>query len=118
MMCSPDQPRLAYHSPLTTASPGSNPTVLAGGKPGADARPADSETISRPDCVVVGAVTCEPSQPPKFPGSRELAGNFPESGVAARFLGLNWPARSVAYAQIPYASEQGIFRRAAGNFIT
>src|SRR4051794_41074877 len=62
-----------------------------------------------------GGSSCEPvSGLKKFPGSRELAGNFPGFGAGGRFLSLNLHALSVTYGQIPYATEQGVFNAQQG----
>src|SRR4051812_3511579 len=60
------------------------------------------------------AVHANPSPASKFPGSRELAGNFPGFWVGGAFLSLNCSCGSVTYGQIPYATEQGIFNAQQG----
>ena len=49
-----------------------------------------------------------------FPASWENTGKFVDPGSAALFKAAKKGATSVAYEPIPYASEQGIFRRLQG----
>jgi hypothetical protein len=63
------------------------------------------------------AAMSEPVSEAKFPASTECTGNFIRSAPAARKTAENKSGRPVFYERIPYASEQGIFRRVAGNCI-
>src|SRR5438270_5618510 len=51
----------------------------------------------------------------KFPASWENTGNFARLGPRVRLLARNPVPNSMAYDPIPYASEQGIYFRLAGN---
>src|SRR6202049_173534 len=46
---------------------------------------------------------------PKFPASWENTGNFADSGLSGAWEAAKKDTKSVSYAPIPYASEQGIF---------
>src|SRR4029077_18874488 len=62
-----------------------------------------------PDSPLEGAVTSEPvSEAPKFPASRENTGNFINFGPGRPNLPSKQQSQSMAYEQIPYATEQGI----------
>ena len=68
-----------------------------------------------PDSLLGKAVMSEPVSEAKFPASTECTGNFIRSAPAARKTAKNQSGRPVFYERIPYAFEQGIFRRVAGN---
>jgi hypothetical protein len=52
---------------------------------------------------------------PKFPASREFAGNFIEAGLGGASTAAKKGFKPEPYEPIPYASEQGIFGGLAGN---
>jgi hypothetical protein len=52
---------------------------------------------------------------PKFPASRELTGNFIDSGLGGASIAPKKRLEPEAYEPIPYAPEQGIFCGLAGN---
>ena len=52
---------------------------------------------------------------PKFPASRELTGNFIDSGLGGASIAPKKRVEPEAYELIPYAPEQGIFCGLAGN---
>jgi len=56
-----------------------------------------------------------PSLVAHFPASWENTGKFIDSGPAARQRRPKMGIESEPYGPIPYASEQGIFYRLAGN---
>jgi hypothetical protein len=63
-----------------------------------------------PDSPVEGGVSCElVSEIAKFPASWENTGNFVDSGLSGAWEAAKKDTKSVSYAPIPYASEQGIF---------
>ena len=57
------------------------------------------------------------SESPKFPASREKTGNFHRSALRGRQMMPNTGADPMAYEEIPYTSEQGIFGDLTGNSI-
>ena len=62
------------------------------------------------DSLVEGGVSCElVSEIAKFPASWENTGNFADSGLSGAWEAAKKDTKSVSYAPIPYASEQGIF---------
>jgi len=70
------------------------------------------------DSLLEETVWSEPvSERPKFPASRENAGNFVDSGVKGASKAAKKAAKSVFYELIPDAPEQGIFGARAGNLI-
>jgi hypothetical protein len=69
-----------------------------------------------PDCVVVDAARIEPVSTPKFPANREINREFCGFWRLAAILTPNRRAGSMVYNQIPYATEQGIFKRVSGKF--
>ena len=62
---------------------------------------------------LIELIMSEPVSEAKFPS--ECTGNFIRSAPAARKTAENKSGRPVFYERIPYAFEQGIFRRVAGN---
>jgi hypothetical protein len=62
------------------------------------------------DSPLEGGVSCElVSEIAKFPASWENTGNFADSGLSGAWEAAKKDTKSVSYAPIPYASEQGIF---------
>jgi hypothetical protein len=61
------------------------------------------------------AVLSEPVSEAKFPASTECTGNFNRPAPVACKTAENKSGRPVFYERIPYAFEQGVFRRVAGN---
>jgi hypothetical protein len=57
----------------------------------------------------------EPVSEAKFPASTECTGNFNRSAPVARKTAENKSGRPVSYERIPYAFEQGVYCRVAGN---
>jgi hypothetical protein len=55
------------------------------------------------------AVRCGPVSEPKFPASRELAGNFSKKAPPSHILASKTREVSKRYRKIPYSAEQGIF---------
>src|SRR3974377_501368 len=53
---------------------------------------------------------------PKFPASREFTGNFCRFWAHSPIFFSIQQVNPKAYSKIPYATEQGIFARLAGNF--
>src|ERR1700730_12568403 len=60
-------------------------------------------------------VTSELVSEAKFPASREVTGNFIESGLGGASTAAKKGIKPKPYRPIPYASEQGIFYGLAGN---
>jgi hypothetical protein len=67
------------------------------------------------DCVVADALWIEPVSTPKFPANREINREFCGFWRLAAILTPNRRAGSMVYNQIPYATEQGIFKRVSGK---
>jgi len=68
------------------------------------------------DSPLEEGVTCElVSESPKFPASREKTGNFHRSALRGCQMMPNTGADPMAYEEIPYTSEQGIFGDLTGN---
>jgi hypothetical protein len=67
-------------------------------------------------CVVADALWIEPVSTPKFPANREINREFCGFWRLAAILTPNRRAGSMVYNQIPYATEQGIFKRVSGKF--
>jgi hypothetical protein len=61
------------------------------------------------------AVSSELVSEAKFPASWENTGNFLRVGLWVQLLARNLTSNSTAWHAIPYASEQGIYFRLAGN---
>jgi len=68
------------------------------------------------DCVVVDAVGCEPASASKFPDNRENNREFCRIRPSTAIFMSDQRADSMPYSGIPYATEQGIFKRVSGNF--
>jgi hypothetical protein len=66
-------------------------------------------------CVVADALWIEPVSTPKFPANREINREFCGFWRLAAILTPNRRAGSMVYNQIPYATEQGIFKRVSGK---
>jgi hypothetical protein len=63
------------------------------------------------------AVSCEPVSAPNSLLTGKLTGNFRRIGPSAAIFSCLINARiQRLYSRIPYATEQGIFRDASGNF--
>jgi hypothetical protein len=56
-----------------------------------------------------------PSLNPKFPASWENTGNFIDLDLGDASTVAKNAVQTVRYEQIPYAPQQGIFRRLTGN---
>jgi hypothetical protein len=63
----------------------------------------------RLDWLADDAVRCGPVSEPKFPASRELAGNFSKKGPPSHIFASKTREVSKRYRTIPYSTEQGIF---------
>jgi len=66
-------------------------------------------------CVVVDAAWIEPVSHPKFPDNRENNREFCGFWRSAAILKPNRRISSMVCNQIPYAKEQGIFKRVSGK---
>jgi hypothetical protein len=66
--------------------------------------------------VVVDAVGCEPASASKFPDNRENNREFCRIRPSTAIFMSDQRADSMPYSGIPYATEQGIFKRVSGNF--
>jgi hypothetical protein len=68
------------------------------------------------DCVVVDAAWIEPVSTAEFPANRENNREFCGFWRSAAILTRNRRASSMVSNLIPYATEQGIFKRVSGKF--
>jgi hypothetical protein len=70
----------------------------------------EGRLLRETDSPLEGGVSCElVSEIAKFPASWENTGNFADSGLSGAWEAAKKDTKSVSYAPIPYASEQGIF---------
>ena len=69
-----------------------------------------------PECVVVDAAWIEPVSTAKFPANRENNREFCRIRPSTAIFMSDQRADSMPYSGIPYATEQGIFKRVSGNF--
>jgi hypothetical protein len=65
--------------------------------------------------VVVDAARIEPVSHLKFPANREINREFRGNRPSVGILTPNRRANSMVCNQIPYAMEQGIFKRVSGK---
>jgi hypothetical protein len=61
------------------------------------------------------AVSCEPVSATKSPANREINREFRKIRPSTAIFVSDQRANSRAYSRIPYATEQGIFKRVSGN---
>jgi hypothetical protein len=82
----------------------------------ADAVPqTERRTPGRVENMVADALWIEPVSTPKVPANREINREFCGFWRLAAILTPNRRAGSMVYNQIPYATEQGIFKRVSGR---
>ena len=79
------------------------------------AGPRSEEVGFARDSALEEAVLSELVSEPKFPASWEYTGYFVRRGPPSGLLARNPEPNSTIYEPIPYASEQGIHLRLAGN---